>query len=95
VTLQAGFLSTISLRFAESRALRRKVSDEFVVPLCRGHHLEIRRYGDEVVWWQKAGINPKDKARALWLKTHPVITRRRNKNGDKPSVNSGVTTPNP
>jgi hypothetical protein len=26
------------LRFAQSRALGRKVSDEFTVPLCRGHH---------------------------------------------------------
>ena len=26
------------LRFAQGRALSRKVSDEFTVPLCRGHH---------------------------------------------------------
>jgi hypothetical protein len=29
------------LRFAQSRALSRKVSDEFTVPLCRTHHREI------------------------------------------------------
>src|SRR5208282_1522284 len=29
------------LRFAQHRALGRKVSDEFVVPLCRGHHREV------------------------------------------------------
>jgi len=29
------------LRFAQSRALSRKVSDEFTVPLCRGHHREV------------------------------------------------------
>ena len=34
------------LRFAQSRALGRKVSDEFTVPLCRGHHRELHRYGD-------------------------------------------------
>jgi hypothetical protein len=35
------------LRFAQSRALGRKVSDEFTVPLCRGHHRELHRHGDE------------------------------------------------
>src|SRR5262249_53944800 len=35
------------LRFAQSRALGRKVSDEFTVPLCRAHHREVHRYGDE------------------------------------------------
>jgi hypothetical protein len=37
------------LRFAQSRAMARKVSDEFTVPLCRGHHREVHRYGDEAV----------------------------------------------
>ena len=46
------------LRFAQSRALGRKVSDEFTVPLCRGHHREVHRYGDEAAWWQKAGVDP-------------------------------------
>ena len=35
------------LRFAQHRALGRKVSDEFTVPLCRGHHREVHRSGDE------------------------------------------------
>jgi hypothetical protein len=39
------------LRFAQSRALGRKVSDEFTVPLCRAHHREIHRCGDEGSWW--------------------------------------------
>jgi hypothetical protein len=59
------------VRFAQSRALGRKVSDEFVVPLCRGHHREIHRSGDEAAWWNKAGVNPTAAARALWLATHP------------------------
>jgi hypothetical protein len=41
------------LRFAQSRALGRKVSDEFTVPLCRGHHREVHRCGDEAAWWKK------------------------------------------
>jgi hypothetical protein len=35
------------LRFAQNRAFGRKVSDEFTVPLCRGHHREVHRHGDE------------------------------------------------
>ena len=46
------------LRFAQSRALGRKVSDEFTVPLCRGHHRELHRHGDEAKWWSKTGIDP-------------------------------------
>jgi hypothetical protein len=60
------------LRFAQSRALSRKVSDEFTVPLCRGHHREVHHSGDEAAWWEKSGIDPTTKARALWLETHPL-----------------------
>jgi hypothetical protein len=62
------------LRFAQHRALGRKVSDEFTVPLCRGHHREVHRCGDESAWWKKAGIDPGKSARALWLETHPLPT---------------------
>ena len=60
------------VRFAQGAALGRKVSDEFTVPLCRGHHREVHRCGDEPVWWLKVRINPMVKARELWLKTHPL-----------------------
>jgi hypothetical protein len=63
------------LRFAQSRALARKVSDEFTVPLCRGHHREVHRCGDETAWWQKVGINPATAARTLWVETHPLTGR--------------------
>src|SRR5262249_10386665 len=53
------------LRFAQSRALGRKVSDEFTVPLCRAHHRELHRCGNEGAWWQKTGIDPLAAARAL------------------------------
>jgi len=58
------------LRFAQTRALGRKVSDEFVVPLCRGHHREVHRCGDETAWWCSIGVNPMVAARRLWLETH-------------------------
>ena len=60
------------LRFAQHRALGRKVSDEFTVPLCRGHHREAHRCGDEAAWWKNAGVDPTIAARALWLEVHPL-----------------------
>ena len=60
------------LRFAQHPALGRKVSDEFTLPLCRGHHREVHRCGDEMAWWQRTGIDPSVSARTLWLKTHPL-----------------------
>jgi hypothetical protein len=59
------------LRFAQHRALGRKVSDEWVVALCRGHHREVHRHGDERDWWQKTGIDPNIAAQSLWLQSHP------------------------
>jgi hypothetical protein len=59
------------LRFAQSRAMGRKVSDEFTVPLCRGHHREVHRSGDEAAWWRRQGVDPVPAARALWLESHP------------------------
>ena len=60
------------LRFAQSRALGRKVSDEFTVPLCRGHHREVHRCGDEAAWWSATGVDPTIAARSLWLESHPL-----------------------
>ena len=60
------------LKFAQSPALGRKVSDEFTVPLCRGHHREVHHCGDEAAWWNRTGIDPTTAARALWLQTHPL-----------------------
>ena len=54
------------LRFAQARALGRKVSDEFVVPLCRSHHRALHRVGNEPGWWQAAGIDALEVARKLW-----------------------------
>jgi hypothetical protein len=54
------------LRFAQPRALSRKVSDEFTVPLCRVHHRELHRHGAEVAWWQSIKIDPLPVAHRLW-----------------------------
>jgi hypothetical protein len=72
------------LGFTQPRALGRKVSDEFGVPLCRGHHRAVHRSRDERAWWQQAGIDPLKVARKLWKETRgmgngrsepPALTR--------------------
>jgi hypothetical protein len=59
------------LRFAQPRALGRKVSDEFTVPVCRVHHRELHRHGDEAAWWQTIKIDPLPIARRLWQHGRP------------------------
>ena len=54
------------LRFAQVRALGRKVSDEFTIPLCRIHHQEAHRHGNEIEWWKRVGIDPLATAQNLW-----------------------------
>lgn len=68
------------LRFAQPRAMARKVSDEFTVPLCNIHHFELHQIGDEKVWWTEKGIDPLRIARKLWAerraeKEHCEITQ--------------------
>jgi ERF superfamily len=60
------------LKFAEQRAMGRKVSDKFTVPVCRLHHRELHRRGDERAWWDKQEIDPLPIAAALWERTHAV-----------------------
>ncbi len=57
------------LRFAQVRALGRKVSDEFTVPLCRTHHRDLHRTGNEPGWWAKLGIDAVATAQKLWNST--------------------------
>jgi hypothetical protein len=53
----------------QPRALGRKASDEFTVPLCRSHHRSVHRAGNEQAWWQTAGLDPLKVARKLWKHT--------------------------
>ena len=58
------------IRYAQSRGLALKVSDEFTVPLCAIHHTEIHATGDERQWWQEHKIDPLPIAEQLWRKNH-------------------------
>jgi hypothetical protein len=80
------------LRFAQHRALGRKVSDEFIVPLCRGHHREAHRSGDEASWWSKAGVDPIRAARTLWIETHPRRSIAEAPNPDQSMASQAATS---
>ena len=58
------------VRFAQPRAMGRKVGDEFTVPLCRAHHHELHHSGNEAAWWHDMGIDPIDIAGQLWSESH-------------------------
>jgi hypothetical protein len=62
------------LSFTQPRALGRKVSDEFAVPLCRGHHRAVHRARNERAWWKQAGIDPIKVARRLWKQTRGITS---------------------
>lgn len=57
------------VKFAQPRALGRKVSDEFTVPLCRSHHQALHRHENERAWWANIQISPLRIARELWAST--------------------------
>jgi ERF superfamily protein len=57
------------LTFTQPRALGRRVSDEFTVPVCRVHHRELHRTDDEAAWWRRLNIDPLPVALKLWQQT--------------------------
>ena len=59
------------IRFAQPRALGRKVSDEYTLPVCRLHHRDLHSYGDEASWWAAVGIEPLTTALKLWRSSRP------------------------
>jgi len=59
------------VRFAQAQAMGRKVSDEFTVPLCRVHHRDNHRFGDERGWWSRVSIDPIEISHKLWTMSRP------------------------
>jgi len=54
------------LRFAQTRALGRKVGDQFTVPLCREHHRQLHECSDEASWWTDLEVDALEIAKGLW-----------------------------
>jgi hypothetical protein len=61
------------IRFAQSRGVGLKVSDEFTVPLCAIHHQQNHATGNERQWWQEHKIDPLAVAMRLWRSTDQVV----------------------
>jgi hypothetical protein len=78
------------LRFAQSRGLSLKVSDDFTVPLCALHHRENHTTGDERRWWQERGLDPLQVANELWSKS-----RQGSSAENSPACREGVVNKQP
>ena len=84
------------VKFAEQRAMGRKVSDKFTVPICRLHHRELHRHGNERAWWESQTIDPLLVAAELWARTHKIdpaaakhnILERTEINGRQSQINN-------
>jgi DNA recombination protein Rad52 len=55
------------IQFAQPRAMALKVSDEYTVPLCNGHHDSLHRTGDERAWWAARKLDPLAISLQLWI----------------------------
>ncbi|MFZ1952874.1 MAG: Rad52/Rad22 family DNA repair protein [Pseudolabrys sp.] len=73
------------LRFAQPRAIGLKVSDEFTVPLCRGHHRQVHQTGNEEVWWESLRINALEVARSLWQQSQSAAAANECVSDTKPT----------
>ena len=61
------------IRYAQSRGLGLKVSDEFTVPLCAIHHSENHTTGNEREWWQ--ATQPRSPLRGPSLMAEQPLSR--------------------
>ena len=82
------------IKFAEQLAMGRKVNDRFTVPICRLHHRELHRKGNERAWWEKQEIDPLPAAASIWAKTHAVSSAAINIDGEnaQPAEINGAGT---
>ena len=62
------------IKFAQPRAMGRKVSDEWAVPLCYFHHRALHDRGDEKAWWDQNKIDPIKEADQLWSESQNVLS---------------------
>ena len=73
------------LRFAQPRAIGRKVSDEWTVPLCATHHRALHEVGDEKIWWKECDIEPIGQAERLWRQGNTEETHLHGEANSSPS----------
>jgi hypothetical protein len=86
------------LSFAQPRALGRKVSDEFTIPMCRVHHRELHRHGNEPAWWQRINIDPLPIALRLWQHSRANVPAAAVDGGPEPNfagAANGLASANP
>ena len=76
------------VRFAQPRAMGRKVGDDFTVPLCRAHHRELHNSGNEAAWWHDMGVDPIEIARELWDETEKRRATAAANDQQRPSTTS-------
>jgi hypothetical protein len=60
------------VRYAQSRGIGLKVSDEFVVPLCAIHHRQLHQTTKEREWWQARRMDPLIIAAELWRESQKL-----------------------
>ena len=65
--LVCGFASEAHhVTYAEPNAMGMKVGDNWCVPLCHAHHMELHNFGDERLWWAMQGVDPIEHATKLF-----------------------------
>ena len=79
------------LKFAQPRSLGRKVSDEYTVPLCRLHHQDLHRHGNEQAWWANMQIAPLPIAKELWSSTLLRLAATHSSTEPAIATNSGAS----
>ena len=73
-----------------------RVSDEFTVPLCRVHHRELHRQGNERAWWNKANIDPDaDCPQILAAHARCAPGAGNNQKPEKPAAHQGGASAEP
>ena len=82
------------IRYAQSRGLSLKVSDEFTVPLCAIHHNQIHTTLKEKEWWQERNIDPLKVAGELWQTNRErlLVAGEAQPNSPESPTNQGSST---
>ena len=60
------------LTYMQPAAMSMKVGDQYTVPLCHKHHMELHAHGNEKQWWALQGVEPEE-----WLKSERLHTDSR------------------